>query len=207
MEFEQVRAIIVETLGCDAEQVTMDASLADDLGADSLASVELVMALEEATGISIEDSALAEMKTVGDVMKDVYKRQQQDQRGQKYKGQHHHALVHRHGIDLDRVIPPEGQQHHGDQGAPVSYTHLNRDSIIYLGGVCPMKIELTEQQFRYLLDLVYIGNWVINSTRENDRIQEYDQVESLIFSHCLHHKMSKLVELYRGCLLYTSRCV
>ena len=68
MEFEQVRDIIVETLGCDAEQVTMDASLADDLGAASLASVELVMALEEATGISIEDSALAEMKTVGDVM-------------------------------------------------------------------------------------------------------------------------------------------
>ena len=64
MEFEQVRDIIVETLGCDAEQVTMDASLADD----PLASVELVMALEEATGISIEDSALAEMKTVGDVM-------------------------------------------------------------------------------------------------------------------------------------------
>ena len=69
MEFEQVRDIIVETLGCDAEQVTMDASLADDLGADSLASVELVMALEEAAGLSIaEDSALAEMKTVGDVM-------------------------------------------------------------------------------------------------------------------------------------------
>ena len=60
-----------------------------------------------------------------------------------------------------------------------------------------MKIELTEQQFRYLLDLVYIGNWVINSTRENDRIQEYDQVESLIF----YHKMSKLVELYRGELI------
>jgi hypothetical protein len=64
-----------------------------------------------------------------------------------------------------------------------------------------MKIELTEQQFRYLLDLVYIGNWVMNSTRENDRIREYDQVESLIFSHCLHHKMSKLVELYRGELI------
>ena len=64
-----------------------------------------------------------------------------------------------------------------------------------------MKIELTEQQFRYLLDLVYIGNWVINSTRENDRIQEYDQVESLIFSHCLHHRMSKLVELYQGELI------
>ena len=38
-------------------------------------------------------------------------------------------------------------------------------------------------------------------TQENDRIQEYDQVESLIFSHCLHHKMSKLVELYRGELI------
>lgn len=64
-----------------------------------------------------------------------------------------------------------------------------------------MKIELTEQQYRYLLDLVYIGNWVINSTRENDRIKEYDQVESLIFSHCLQHKMSKLVELYKGDLI------
>ena len=64
-----------------------------------------------------------------------------------------------------------------------------------------MKIELTEQQFRYLLDLVYIGNWVINSTREDDRIKESDQVESLIFSHCLHHKMPKLVELYKGELI------
>ena len=64
-----------------------------------------------------------------------------------------------------------------------------------------MKIELTEQQYRYLLDLVYIGNWVMNSTRESDRIKEYDQVESLIFSHCLDHKMSKLVELYRGELI------
>lgn len=64
-----------------------------------------------------------------------------------------------------------------------------------------MKIELSEQQYRYLLDLVYIGNWVMNSTREDDRIKEYDQVESLIFSHCLDHKMSKLVELYRGELI------
>ena len=64
-----------------------------------------------------------------------------------------------------------------------------------------MKIELTPQQYRYLLDLVYIGNWVINSTREDDRIKEYDQVESLIFSHCLYQKMSKLVELYHGELI------
>ena len=65
-----------------------------------------------------------------------------------------------------------------------------------------MKIELTEQQFRYLLDLVYIGNWIMNSTREEtDRIREYDAVESTIFSHCLHHRMSKLVELYNGELI------
>ena len=64
-----------------------------------------------------------------------------------------------------------------------------------------MKIELTERQYRYLLDLVYIGNWVLNSTREDDRIQEYDQVESLIFSHCIRHRMSKLVELYQGDLI------
>ena len=64
-----------------------------------------------------------------------------------------------------------------------------------------MKLELTDQEFRYLLDLVYIGNWVINSTRENDRIQEYDQVESLIFSHCVPQGMPKLVERYRGSLI------
>ena len=68
MEFEQVRDIIVETLGCDAEQVTMDASLADDLGADSLASVELVMALEEAANIKIDDADVANLKTVGDIL-------------------------------------------------------------------------------------------------------------------------------------------
>ena len=67
MEFEKVRDIIVETLGCEAEQVTPEASLADDLGADSLASVELVMALEEATGISIDDADVAGLKTVGDI--------------------------------------------------------------------------------------------------------------------------------------------
>lgn len=68
MEFEKVRNVIMETLGCDEEQVTMEASLEEDLGADSLASVELVMALEEATGISISDEAMATIKTVGDVM-------------------------------------------------------------------------------------------------------------------------------------------
>ena len=68
MEFEKVRDIIVETLGCEAEQVTMEASLSDDLGADSLAAVELVMALEEASGIKIDDADVAELKTVADIM-------------------------------------------------------------------------------------------------------------------------------------------
>lgn len=67
MEFEKVRAVIVETLGCDAEQVTEQATL-EELGADSLASVELVMALEEATGISIDDADAANLKTVRDIL-------------------------------------------------------------------------------------------------------------------------------------------
>ena len=64
-----------------------------------------------------------------------------------------------------------------------------------------MKLELTDRQFRYLLDLVYIGNWVLNSTRGDDRIEEYDQVESSVFSQCLPLGMSKLVEQYRGNLI------
>ena len=68
MDFEKVRNVIAETLGCDLDKVVMEATLTDDLGADSLASVELVMALEEAVGVSIADEDLANMKTVGDIM-------------------------------------------------------------------------------------------------------------------------------------------
>ena len=64
-----------------------------------------------------------------------------------------------------------------------------------------MKLELTDQEFRYLLDLVYIGNWVLNSTRGDDRIEEYDQVEGKVFSHCVPQGMPKLVEQYRGNLI------
>ena len=64
-----------------------------------------------------------------------------------------------------------------------------------------MELNLTEKQFRRLLDLVYIGNWVLNSTRGDDRIQEYDEVESRVFAHCLDHGMAKLVELYDGELI------
>ena len=58
----------METLNCDADQVTMEARLAEDLDADSLAAVELSMALEEAFGVTIEDEALPQMKTVGDLV-------------------------------------------------------------------------------------------------------------------------------------------
>lgn len=68
MDFEKVRGVIAETLGCDVEKVTLEAKLNEDLGADSLASVELVMALEEAVGVTIDDEALPNMKTVGDIM-------------------------------------------------------------------------------------------------------------------------------------------
>jgi hypothetical protein len=64
-----------------------------------------------------------------------------------------------------------------------------------------MQIELTKKQFRRLLDMVYIGNWILNSTRGDDRIRQYDEVESLIFSHCLTHGMTSLTELYEGELI------
>ena len=64
-----------------------------------------------------------------------------------------------------------------------------------------MEIKMTEKQFRRLLDLVYIGNWILNSTRGDDRIRQYDEVESLVFSQCLAHGMAPLTELYQGELI------
>ena len=64
-----------------------------------------------------------------------------------------------------------------------------------------MEIKLTQKQFRRLLDLVYIGNWVLNSTRGDDRIRDYDDVESTVFAHCIDHGMIKLVESYQGELI------
>ena len=69
MTFEEMRDIIVETLSCDAEDVTMEATLAEDLGADSLDAVELNIALEEQLGLSIADEDRPNMKTVGDIVR------------------------------------------------------------------------------------------------------------------------------------------
>ena len=67
MTFDELKQIVVDTLNCDEDKVTMEASLANDLQADSLDAVELNMALEDAYGISVPDEELATMKTVGDI--------------------------------------------------------------------------------------------------------------------------------------------
>jgi len=61
-----------------------------------------------------------------------------------------------------------------------------------------MDINLTQKQFRRLLDLAYIGNWILNSTRGDDRIAEYDEVESVLFERCKTCGMEKLTEPLDG---------
>ena len=67
MTFDEMKKIVVDTLNCDEDKVTMEASLTEDLEADSLDAVELNMALEDACGESITDEELAKLKTVGDI--------------------------------------------------------------------------------------------------------------------------------------------
>jgi len=73
--FEQVRDIIVDTLSCDAEQVTPDTNLVEDLEADSLEIVELSMALQEKLGAGIEDEDLEKIHTVQDILDYIKDRQ------------------------------------------------------------------------------------------------------------------------------------
>ena len=61
-----------------------------------------------------------------------------------------------------------------------------------------MNIELSKKQFRRLLDLVYIGNWILNSTRGDQRFKDYDDVESLLFARAALEGMPALAELYQG---------
>ena len=61
-----------------------------------------------------------------------------------------------------------------------------------------MNLELTPKQYRRLLDMVYIGNWVLNSTRGDDRFKDYDEVESLLFGKAGDVNMSILAEEYLG---------
>ena len=65
----RVKAIIVETLGVDESEVTPEASFTNDLGADSLDTVELVMAFEEEFGVEVPDEDAEKLQCVGDVIK------------------------------------------------------------------------------------------------------------------------------------------
>ena len=66
--FEEIKAVIAETLSVDEDKITLEASLTDDLGADSLDAVELGMAIEDALGVTIADEDLPNIKTVQDLV-------------------------------------------------------------------------------------------------------------------------------------------
>lgn len=61
-----------------------------------------------------------------------------------------------------------------------------------------MKLELTKKEYRRLLDMVYIGNWVLNSARGEDRFADYDALESLLFSKAAQEGMAVLAEECEG---------
>ena len=65
---EKVKKIVIENLGAEADKVVLEANFIDDLGADSLDTVELVMAFEEEFGVEIPDDAAEKIQTVGDAV-------------------------------------------------------------------------------------------------------------------------------------------
>lgn len=69
MIFEKVKEILIDQLDAEEEKVTMEASIVDDLGADSLDLVDLVMSLEEEFDVEIPDEQVENIKTVGDIVK------------------------------------------------------------------------------------------------------------------------------------------
>ena len=73
----------------------------------------------------------------------------------------------------------------------IKYPALEKEAVT-------VQIELTKKEFRRLLDLVYIGNWILNSTRGNERFQDYDHVESKLFGLCRGNGMDILVEKWEG---------
>lgn len=69
MIFDKLKDIIAEELGIELEEIKEDSSLTDDLGADSLDAIELIMAVEEEFDIQIEDSEASNIKLVSDIIK------------------------------------------------------------------------------------------------------------------------------------------
>ena len=76
MVLEKVTEILCDQLDLDAEKVTMEASITDDLGADSLDVVDLVMSLEEEFDVEIPDEEVENIKTVGDIVKYIEDKQE-----------------------------------------------------------------------------------------------------------------------------------
>ncbi|MBQ7668404.1 MAG: acyl carrier protein [Clostridia bacterium] len=76
MVFEKVKEIIVERLGVEEDEITMESSFIDDLGADSLDIVELIMALEEEFDMEIPDEEAEKITSVGDVVEYIKAHQQ-----------------------------------------------------------------------------------------------------------------------------------
>lgn len=73
MVFDKVKDIIADQLDVEADEITLEAVITDDLGADSLDVVDLVMSLEDEFGVEIPDEAMANIKTVGDIVAYVEK--------------------------------------------------------------------------------------------------------------------------------------
>lgn len=68
MVFEKIRAILCEQLELNEDQITMDSNIAEDLGADSLDVVDLIMSIEDEFDVEVPDESIESIKTVGDVV-------------------------------------------------------------------------------------------------------------------------------------------
>ena len=71
MEFEKLKEIIVEVLGCKEEEITMETTCVDDLGADSLDVIQIIMGIEDAFDIEINNEDAEKITTVGDAVEQI----------------------------------------------------------------------------------------------------------------------------------------
>jgi len=73
MTFEKVRDLLVEELDLDQDEVTLESNIREDLGADSLDMVDLIMSIEDAFGIKVDEKDAVNIKTVGDIVNYISK--------------------------------------------------------------------------------------------------------------------------------------
>ena len=69
MVFDKIKEIIVDELGIDESKVTLESRFKEDLGADSLDAVEIIMRIEEEFGVEINEEVIQDMKVIGDIVK------------------------------------------------------------------------------------------------------------------------------------------